>query len=364
MSWSFSIGRIAGSDVRIHVTFFLLLAWIGIAHYQKGGMDAAIQGIVFILAIFACVLAHEFGHILTAKRYGINTPMVTLLPIGGVASLERMPEKPNQEIIVALAGPLVNLVIAAVLILFADVSFDPSTLESVEDPSISFTSRLAAINVFIAVFNLIPAFPMDGGRVFRALLSLKFSRVQSTSIAAKTGQFVAFFFGFLGLIAGNPLLIFIAIFVYLAATSEEQVTRLQAVAQGHRARDAMISHFETLGPQDKISDAVEALLQTTQLEFPIVDGQGKLMGILTRTEMVRALSNSGPDTPLDEVMERDIPVCEQDANLQSAIQPLQTRAKPAIGVVDKNGVFSGYITMENLAELMLVESASPHSTPH
>ena len=168
MSWSFPIGRLFGSEIRVHVTFLLLLAWIGIAHYQQGGTQAAIQGIAFILALFACVIAHEFGHALTARRYGIRTPDITLLPIGGLARLERMPEKPSQEILVALAGPAVNVVIAAVLILFMNSRFDMEALQRLDNPGLSFIVRLASVNIFLVLFNLIPAFPMDGGRVLRA----------------------------------------------------------------------------------------------------------------------------------------------------------------------------------------------------
>ncbi|MGI9378764.1 MAG: site-2 protease family protein [Methyloligellaceae bacterium] len=359
MAWSFSVGRIAGSDVRIHITFFLLLAWIGLANYQKGGIDVAIESIAFIIAIFACVLAHEFGHILTARRYGIRAPVVTLLPIGGVASLERMPEKPAQEILVALAGPAVNFVIAFVLIILVGTSLDPASLNALENPEISFAARLAAVNVFIAVFNLLPAFPMDGGRVFRALLSLRYSRSYATTVAAKTGQMLAFLFGFLGLAGGNPLLIFIAIFVYLAATAEEQATIQHEVAADHLAEDAMITRFKSLAPGETIEDATRALLETTQVEFPILDGNDKFLGMLTRTEMIKALTEAGTATPLEKAMEQDIPVCRKTTKLTTALQMLQDRTKPAVAVVDRDNRFQGYITLENFAELLLIEQAVP-----
>ena len=249
MSWSFPIGRLFGSEVRVHVTFFLLLAWIAIAHYQQGGTAAAVNGVLFIIAIFACVVAHEFGHALTARRYGIRTPDITLLPIGGLARLERMPEKPREEIIVALAGPAVNVVIAAVLILFLNAKFDLSALERLDNPGLSFMVRLASVNVFLVLFNLIPAFPMDGGRVLRALLAIWYPRTQATNIAARIGQALAFGFGFIGLMTGNALLIFIAIFVYLAATAEAQSVGLQDVSRHLGVRDGMITRFELLGPQ-------------------------------------------------------------------------------------------------------------------
>ncbi|HEX9904957.1 MAG TPA: site-2 protease family protein [Propylenella sp.] len=357
MAWSFPIGRLFGSEIRIHVTFFLLLAWIGIAHYMQGGAPAAIQGIVFILAIFACVVAHEFGHALAARRYGIRTPDITLLPIGGLARLERMPEKPGEEIVVALAGPAVNVVIAAVLIFIMNARFDMTALQQLDNPALGFMVRLASINIFLVLFNLIPAFPMDGGRVLRAVLAFWMPRVQATMIAARIGQALAFGFGFLGLLGGNPLLIFIAIFVYLAATAEAQMVGLQDVSRSLGARDGMITHFETLGPQATIADAAALLLRTTQHEFPIVDGVGALRGILTREAMVQALSKSGPGAAVVEVMAHDIPTVAGSARLEDALKLLQERRAPAVGVVDGSGRLIGYITAENIGELMMVQNA-------
>jgi stage IV sporulation protein FB len=357
MAWSFTIARIFGSEVRIHVTFFLLLLWIGVAHYQHGGMPAAIQGVIFILALFACVVAHEFGHALMARRYGIRTPDITLLPIGGLARLERMPEKPRQEIAVALAGPAVNVVIAAVLILVLGAGIDADALQALEDPTVSFLARLATVNVFLVVFNLIPAFPMDGGRVLRAVLAMRYSRVHATQIAARVGQGLAFFFGFLGLM-GNPILIFIAIFVYLAATAEAQQTGLQDVARNIGVRDAMITHYETLGPQATISDAADALLHTTQHEFPVIDGGGHLRGVLTRNAMIEALRATGPATPVLDAMATNIPVIGLNSRLEKALQAMQAANAPAIGIVDADQRLVGYISPENIGELMMIRPAS------
>ena len=356
MSWSFPIARLLGSEIRIHVTFFLLLAWIGIAHYQQGGSQAAIEGIAFIVALFACVIAHEFGHALAARRYGIKTPDITLLPIGGVARLERMPEKSGQEIVVALAGPAVNVVIAVVLILILNARFDMTALQSLENPAMDFMVRLASVNVFLVLFNLIPAFPMDGGRVLRALLALWYSRAQATNIAARIGQALAFVFGFLGLM-GNPMLIFIAIFVYLAATAEAQSVGLQDISRNLGVGDAMITRFESLGPQATIGEATDLLLKTTQHEFPVIDGAGRLRGLLTRDAMIKALSKAGPGTPVLEVMASDIPTVSQFSRLEPALKLLQGRTAPAIGVLDWDGRLVGYITSENIGELMLVETA-------
>src|SRR5262245_20493961 len=208
MSWSLNIGTIAGTAVRVHVTFLLFLGWIFAASWVAGGADAAWQGLAFLVLLFACVVAHEFGHIFTARAFGVSTPDVTLLPIGGVARLERIPEEPYEEFLVAIAGPLVNVAIAVALILIAGARVNAGDLYAVESPHTSMIDRLAAVNLFLAVFNMIPAFPMDGGRVLRALLAARMGYVRATEIAAFIGQGFAFALGFIGLFF-NPLLIFI-----------------------------------------------------------------------------------------------------------------------------------------------------------
>jgi len=358
MTWSFPIGRLLGSELRVHVTFFLLLAWIGISHYLQGGATAALEGLVFILALFACVIAHEYGHALAARRYGIATPDITLLPIGGLARLERMPDKPGQEIVVALAGPAVNLVIAIVLIAILGATVDTQALLALDNRGVSFAARLASVNVFLVLFNLIPAFPMDGGRVLRALLALRLDRVRATEIAARVGQALAFVFGFFGLF-GNPMLLFIAIFVYLAATAEAQSVGFQDVARGMRVGDAMINRFHALGPQDTVGTAADALIRTTQHEFPVLDGGRRLRGVLTRDAMIKALAKGGPDTPVIVVMNANVPTAHPHARLDEALRRLHEGDAPALGVLDDAGRLLGYLTRENVAELMMIRAARP-----
>src|SRR4051794_25736058 len=196
MGWSIPIGTINGTVVRLHLTFLIFLLWIGATHYARGGWQAATSGLLFIIALFLCVLLHEFGHIFTARRFGVSTPDVTLLPIGGVARLERIPEAPHEEFLVAIAGPLVNVAIAVALVVFAHARLNMGDLNAIESTSASLTDQLAAVNIFIALFNMIPAFPMDGGRVLRALLAAKLDFVRATEIAASIGQGVAFALGF------------------------------------------------------------------------------------------------------------------------------------------------------------------------
>src|SRR5215831_4867973 len=270
MLWSVNIGTIAGTAVRIHITFLLFLVWIWVASYVSGGAAAAWSGLVFMLLLFLCVLLHEFGHIFTARAFGVATPDVTLLPIGGVARLERIPEKPSEEFLVAIAGPLVNVAIAIVLIAVAPTHLNVAHFAAMESPKVSMIDRLAEVNLFLAVFNMIPAFPMDGGRVLRALLATRLGHLRATEIAASIGQLVAFGLGFLGLF-GNPLLIFIAVFVYLAASSESQLVAIRAMSRDVPVSAAMMTEFSSLTPDEHIDAAVETLLRTSQSVFPVID---------------------------------------------------------------------------------------------
>ena len=224
MRSSLKVASIFGIEVRIHLTFLLFLVWIWFSYYQIAGFAGAIQGVLFILALFACVLLHEFGHAFAARGFGIETPDITLLPIGGVARLSRIPEKPWQELVVAIAGPLVNVVIAAALISVIHGSAALEQLEYLESPRIELLAKLASVNVMLVLFNLIPAFPMDGGRVLRALLAMAMPYAQATQIAAWIGQGLAVVFGIFGLF-GNPLLIFIAFFIFVGAQQEAAMAR-------------------------------------------------------------------------------------------------------------------------------------------
>jgi Zn-dependent protease len=224
MRWSLKVASVAGIEVRIHLTFLLFLAWIWFSYYQVAGLTGAVQGVLFILSLFACVLLHEFGHAFAARAFGIATPDITLLPIGGVARLTRIPDKPWQELVVAIAGPLVNVVIAAALIFVVHRSAELEQLQYLESPRVELLSKLASVNVMLVLFNLIPAFPMDGGRILRALLAMALPYAQATQIAARIGQGLAIVFGIFGLF-GNPLLIFIAFFIFAGAQQEAAIAR-------------------------------------------------------------------------------------------------------------------------------------------
>jgi Zn-dependent protease/CBS domain-containing protein len=355
MGWSLRLFDVAGTAVRIHFTFFLLLAWLGAAHWIRGGAAEAIDGVLFIVILFVCVLLHEFGHVFAARRYGIKTPDVTLLPIGGVASLERIPEKPSQEIVVALAGPAVNLVIALALIVVLGARFDLSQMAQLEQAQSTLTGRVAAANVVLLLFNLIPAFPMDGGRVLRALLAIPLGYTRATRAAAGVGQALAVAFALIGLF-GNPMLMLIAVFIFLAASGEAGYVQAREYTRGYLAGQAMISEYQALGPSSTGDDAAALLLRTTQQEFPVVDQDGILQGVLTRKDLIAGLSERGGSAPVAEFMQKDVPRVPYNACLDGVFPMLQ-RAPGIVGVVDKQERLVGYLTTENIAELVMIKSS-------
>ena len=359
MPWSFKIARIAGIEVRIHATFFLLLAFLGSAYGRQGGAPAAIAGIIFTCLVFGCVLLHEFGHALAARRYGIRTPDITLLPIGGLARLDRMPDSPIQEIVVAIAGPLVNVAIAAVLWIYLMLTGGFHALNSLGHFGTSLPMRLLAVNVGLVVFNLIPAFPMDGGRILRALLAMRMDYARATHIAASIGQACAFAFGLWALLQQpmNPMLVLVAVFVYFGAASEASLAEMKSVSSGMRVQSAMVTHFRALTLDATLDQAVETLLSTSQHEFPVVDTDGKVHGLLTRDDLIVALRKSGPDGLARDAMRLNIPCVHPTMPFDRAFAIMQDSQCPALPVLDTAGKLVGLFTPENVGELMMVHSA-------
>jgi len=355
MKWSWKIGRLAGVELRIHATFLLLLGWVGASHWLRGqSLDSALAGVGFILALFACVLLHELGHALAARKYGIGTRNITLLPIGGVARLERMPEKPGQELWVALAGPAVNVVIAAVLFAWLILTHSLAPLGEIGVAAGPFVERLWLANMWLVLFNLIPAFPMDGGRVLRAVLASRMEYVKATQIAAGVGQALAFVFGFIGLFA-NPMLLFIALFVWIGASQEASATQMKSALSGTPIQAAMLTDFRELGPGDTLADAVRLVLQGSQQDFPVVE-QRRVTGILTRAELLVALAEHGPDHPVSAVMAREFLVADCTEMLETAFQRLQECECHTMPVVHE-GRLVGLLTMDNLGEYFLIQAA-------
>jgi Zn-dependent protease/CBS domain-containing protein len=355
MGWSIPIFRVAGIQLRIHVTFLLLIAWLAFGYYAQGGSAVALSRVIFVLLLFLCVVLHEFGHAFAAKAFGINTPDITLLPIGGVARLERMPEEPLQELVIAVAGPLVNVIIALGLFVAggSQAFFNPSTIEGG-----SLVAQLMTINILLLLFNLLPAFPMDGGRVLRALLATRMTYARATQVAALIGQGFAFAFGFIGLLY-NPFLIFIALFVYIGASQEAALAQMKDVSRRFPVSSAMVREFRTLAASATLDEAVDALLATSQHDFPVVDETGNVAGLLTRHDLIAALRKNDPALHVGDVMRRDIPTVTTGTRFEDAFRIMQECNCPAVPVLDRMKRLVGLLTPENVTELMMVHSAMP-----
>jgi stage IV sporulation protein FB len=355
MHWSFAIGTVKGTIVRIHFTFLLFLAWIVLAANAAGGGGSAISAGLFFILLFGSVLLHEFGHIAVARRFGVRTPAVTLLPIGGVAQMERIPEEPRQELAISLAGPAVNLVIGgAIVLLLGGLPSHPSM--DLTNLGQAFWTHLAFANLALALFNLIPAFPMDGGRALRALLAARLGYARGTKAAAATGQFLAILLGLIGIASGNFILTLIAVFVFFAAGAEAGGARLRSASLGALADDLMITRFDTLRTDEPVERAARALIQTHQREFLVVDGEGRLQGILTRDQIAGAIRKGPSDAAIGSIMGRDVPIVSRGHLADHVLQLLQGGAA-AVAVVDNDARLAGMVTLDNVMEYVLLSDS-------
>ncbi len=346
---------VSGIKIQVHWTFLLIIIWVIFVHAAQGaGPAQTVRGIVLILAIFACVVLHELGHALTAKRFGIETRDITLLPIGGVARLAKMPEDPRQELAVALAGPAVNVVIAAGLavVLGMTSGIEPPAEAAVIGGHLG--AQLMWVNLFLVGFNLLPAFPMDGGRVLRALLAQRLEYVQATQIAASVGQIMAIMFGVIGLLM-NPFLLIIAIFVYVGAQQEATHTSMRVALAGMPVRDAMITQYRTLDQGTTLDEAVHELLAGSQQDFPIVDDAG-IAGMLVRQDLVRALKETGGATPVSQVMRRECATVDDTEMLERAFERMRNGSCSTLPVL-RHGELVGILTLENVGEVIMINSA-------
>lgn len=355
MKWSFKIARFAGIDVYVHATFLLLISWIGWRYWlAEGSLSAVVTGIGFILLLFACVVLHEFGHALTARRYGIRTRDITLLPIGGVASLERMPEDPKQEIIVALAGPAVNLAIALLLWLWLKLSNNLFSDQASFMAVGSYLHRIMVINLVLALFNLLPAFPMDGGRVMRAALSIRLGHHQATRIAANIGQMLALLMGTLGLLY-NPILMLIAVFIWVGAASETGIEQVKHTLTNITVGDAMISNYQTLNVDDPLSHAIRLTLAGSQKTFP-VQSDDTLTGVLTQADLLKGLQAEGERALTHNWMQSGVQQADANEPMQKVLERLQNSRCPLLAVT-KTGRTVGIVDLENISELINIQSA-------
>lgn len=360
MSASLGVGRFAGIKVQIHWTFWLLFVFVGVMVISNNGSYTDVGWhFLFVIALFFCVILHEFGHALTARRFGVGTRSITLLPIGGLASLKEMPDNPKQEFLIAIAGPLVNVVIAILLYPFASLETylgqDPEVLQEQLSTinANNFLFYLFFINIALVLFNMIPAFPMDGGRVFRALLSMKMGRVQATSIASSVGKFLAFLFFIFGLFY-SVILAVIAVFIYFGAHSENITVQQLGLLEGNTVRDAMITEFSILNPDAPLSDAVDKILATTEQNF-VVASDSEIEGILYMEDLARALKQGGKEVPVREVMDTSFKTLEADKPLKDGYRSIQQGGKNFFPVLE-DGEIVGVLDMNNINEFLTLRA--------
>jgi Zn-dependent protease len=355
MKWSWKIARVADIEVYLHVTFVILILWIALGYWQlEGTLAAVINGVAFILALFFCVVLHEFGHALTARRFGIRTRSIVLLPIGGIASIERMPDDPNQEILIALAGPAVSFGIAGILWALLAASGSLVPIEELDVSGATFLQRLMLVNVLLGAFNLLPAFPMDGGRVFRALLELRLGRLRATRIAAGVAQGLAIVMALLGLYY-NIFLVLIAIFIWFGAATEAGFAGVKQALSGISARTAMLTDFEVLEPDESLERAVNLTLSSPQKDFPVVQN-GSIVGVLRQADLLRGLHDQGKLCRVDQVMQRGVPAMDVGDSLVNVLENVQSAGGGLLAVMER-GRLAGIIDLENIMELLRIEKA-------
>lgn len=353
------LGRVFGIKIEVHWTFTLLLIWVAFLEIQQGGnLDRILLNEALILALFLCVVLHELGHALTAKRFHIKTQKITLLPIGGIASLEKMPEKPGQELLVALAGPAVNVVIALLLALVVPVrsyfNFDAIvTEEMLYEPSLqNFLFYLFIANVMLVVFNLIPAFPMDGGRVLRALLSFKLGRVRATAIAASLGQTLGFLFFVLGLFF-NPFLILIAFFIFFGAYGENQMVKRNSLLEGHLVKEATLTNITLLDPANTVQEVINIILAGAEKDFVVVENN-EVLGVVTQKEIIKYAKT--PMALVKDMMDTDFKLIDAAMEMTKVLELMGREKKSFFPVALENNSI-GAVDMTNISEFILLESA-------
>lgn len=355
MKGSLKLGKIAGIGLFVHWTFSLLILFIVYTNYKAGQNSIQILwSVLFILCIFLTVFMHELGHALTAKKFGIKTKDITLLPIGGVAQLERLPEKPSEELMVAFAGPMVNIVLALITSLFISLPNTSEEMVSQLDNGVNagnFFLNFYLVNIILAFFNLIPAFPMDGGRVLRALLSYKLERHQATKIAARIGQALAIGFVLLGFYS-NPFLIFIGIFVFMGAQIESEYTESKYMLKGYKVRDVLMKQYPTIDYNETLETAVKLMLDSQNKHF-LVTENGIPMGTLNREQIIAALAKKEGETKLSSIMDRELILLQADNLLEDVFELVYKNKSTLMLVIDDNQLI-GTLDTENLLEFILI----------
>ena len=374
MDSSLKIARIWGIDIQVHWSFVLILFYGAFLFSRNASnvLAGAIYGVIVILLLFLCVVLHEFGHAITAKYFGINVPHITLLPIGGVAQLERMPRKPMHEFLIAIAGPAVNFVLAALLLpvalLVVSMSMRagtiwtmiPALMRAAQSMSLAgLLLTLAGTNLLLGIFNLLPAFPMDGGRILRALLALRLQYIPATRIAVLVGRGMAILFAIWGIFGGDILLLLIAFFVYVGGRGELEAVQSRYILKDFSARQAVNKDAHVLYTSEPISRAVDYIMTSYQGDFPVYDLGHNMVGVLTRPRLVATLRGQGQEGRIVDVMipHARVPVTDAETSLADVWEKM-LEARSRVIIVQDEGQFLGLITLDDINELIQVMGAA------
>ena len=354
MKWSLPIGRIFGISLRLHVTFLIFLAFIAYAGFMDLGLSGAGWAVAMFCSVFACIALHELGHSVVAQELGVQVKSITLLPIGGVAALRSIPENPWHEIAITVAGPMVNAAIACVLIPFTGT---PSHWLYVNMPQNlhGLLLSLTQANLTLFVFNFIPAFPMDGGRLLRAVLALVLPYRQATTIAAMVGQGLAILFVVVGL-KFSFWLVLIGAFIFLGAEGEERVVRMRSVLRDLNVQDVMSRDVAMLSPSDPVSRGIELIYQTGQDDFPVLEN-GTLVGVVARSQLIAAMNAQEANTPVMAIMDANVTLASPWEKLASACEELINGTSTNAVVVVDDGQLVGMVSPENINRYLLLQSS-------
>lgn len=368
MTWSYRIFRAFGVDVRVHVTFLLIVAYFAFVWgvlREPGGIGGALYGVVLVVLLFGLVVVHELTHSRVAQAYGIAVRDITLLPIGGMAAMEEMPKDPRQELMVALAGPLSNVALAVVMAAAAPLAVDTSVFRDLDrfsdallEPSLQGAYLyLLAVNVTLAVFNLLPAFPMDGGRVFRAFLAMRLGKERATRVAVGVGQSLAILLGLLGVFGGGILLVVVAVFIYFGAQAEGRGDEVKGALGDLRVGQAVTTGVDVARPDQTIGELAARLFHTYQTDFPVVDGFGEVVGMVTRDRLITMLGQHGADYPVVDTMRTDFPVGDLSDRVYDVFERMRAGGVRAMPVIEE-GRLVGLLSLEDISEVFALLSAA------
>jgi Zn-dependent protease/CBS domain-containing protein len=360
MGWSFRIARVDGIDIKVHISFFLILIlgaveWGGLT----GTVDGALFGVVLMILLFTCVTLHELGHSIVAKLFGIPVREIILFPLGGVSNITKNPDKPLHDLLISIAGPLVNVLIALILAVVlgrvgvVSLLDGQGMVQELQAPSLQgMLLWLLAANVTLVIFNLIPAFPLDGGRAFRAILAMFLGYRRATRIASLVGELLAIVIGAYALISGNFVLALVAVIIFFGANQETATAESKTVLKTLRVGDAYNKNALTLTVGDRVHKVVDYLLTSYQPDFAVLQGSN-LLGIVTRNDVLRAMASSPTDLFVTEIMQRNVVKVDASMTLQEVGERMQAQSA-RVAAVYNGTTYLGLVGLEDISEAFTI----------